>query len=297
MTKSVIEKQRISKIKELESNGLPIPAELIKISLSFQNKKDKLKKTPNTIRRTFFNRNWTRSKIQKLIELHINPVITDIANDIHLYDFKLFVTFFESPGDISERKRMGIYVYLKDRRNNILGYVCFKEDSKISLFSEPFDPLNKIPNDVFSNFTNTLKNMNSESPCYLNISQKSSNKNSAKNYKYLNHLRHNYYHINRINAFQKEMDEYLLNISIHPHVFNNNKIWIKYSSDNGFKAKFIKVDGPCKTFVFNPSITLDKILFIKMLINLNLVNLDIEENKITLENLPEIENMIKMSNY
>lgn len=271
MTKSVIEKQRISKIKELESNGLPIPAELIKISLSFQNKKDKLKKTPNTIRRTFFNRNWTRSKIQKLIELHINPVITDIANDIHLYDFKLFVTFFESPGDISERKRMGIYVYLKDRRNNILGYVCFKEDSKISLFSEPFDPLNKIPNDVFSNFTNTLKNMNSESPCYLNISQKSSNKNSAKNYKYLNHLRHNYYHINRINAFQKEMDEYLLNISIHPHVFNNNKIWIKYSSDNGFKAKFIKVDGPCKTFVFNPSITL--------------------------ENLPEIENMIKMSNY
>lgn len=93
------------------------------------------------------------------------------------------------------------------------------------------------------------------------------------------------------------MDEYLLNISIHPHVFNNNKIWIKYSSDNGFKAKFIKVDGPCKTFVFNPSITLDKILFIKMLINLNLVNLDIEENKITLENLPEIENMIKMSNY
>jgi len=310
MTISKKEKSRIQQIKEHVSNGTFVPAELLNVKLTFKpsqtkhtlikrlNKKKlpnnyKAPKTPysrlkdkNTLEHKnigkLLDRKWLKGHMDSYFRPNIKNLLVDIANNIGIYDLRVNIFFFMF--DIkdacfamtlytNEHKYIGSLLLM---RNNI---EIMSEIQKINFES----PTQMLPNSLTKldsdEFSFRLRIDYRECDKYLSTHNKSKLTDSiACAMDFLDIYRPEISIRNKSYPFQMDfhVDD---KVTCHMNHFH------KMGYHNGRKINITNFDKN------------QEIEFIKSLILLKIINLDIEEDEFTIENIPHIRQLCKLMNY
>lgn len=299
MSKSIKEKERLKSIRTCEKNGTPVPLELIKIKLMFKEpKRNNLNITKQMIK-TFYNEHWVREKFHERTMKYIRNSIIDIARSMKMYNLKVKVQLLKMPVRENKLLMVSLMFYLMDRKNNVIGHIM---PNDLNLNSEYFDWRNKIPNNIL----NTVLKKLDEAPLYqskLIVNLRIYNNNySHKSIRFKSDC----YYRQLINDFIQNSNKYLTKLSLnrrflfeHGSLLGiNRSVCALYVTNDGIHVQITgEKEGSKNKILFDISKNVCPLKFIKMLIVFEVIDVNIPEDKFTLENLPEIENMIRIANY
>lgn len=310
MTISKKEKARLQQINEHVSNGTFVPADLLNVKLTFkpsQTKQALIKrlstkrlpknyKVPNTpysrikdkntvhhksVSR-LLDRKWLKGHMDGYFRPNIKNLIVDIANNIGIYDLRVNVFFFML--DIQDAC-FAITLYTKEYK--YIGDLLFMRNG-IDVISEMQkinfdDPTQMLPSSLITldtdKFSFRLRIDYRECDKYLSTHSQSKLTSS-------------------ISCAMDLLDIYCPNISIRnkrypfqmdfyvtDNVTCHMNHYYKISYHNGHKINITNFDEN------------QEIEFIKSLVSLKIITLDIEEDELTIENIIHIRQLCKLMNY
>lgn len=299
MSKSIKEKERLKSIRTCEKNGTPVPLELIKIKLMFKEPKRNNLNITKQMLKTFYNEHWVREKFHERTMKYIRNSIIDIARSMKMYNLKVKVQLLKMPVRENKLLMVSLMFYLMDRNNNVIGHIM---PNDLNLNSEYFDWRNKIPNNIL----NTVLKKLDEAPPYqskLIVNLRIYNNNySHKSIRFKSDC----YYRQLINDFIQNSNKYLTKLSLnrrflfeHGSLLGiNRSVCALYVTNDGIHVQITgEKEGSKNKILFDISKNVCPLEFIKMLIAFEVIDVNIPEDKFTLENLSEIENMIRIANY
>lgn len=301
MSKSTKEKERLKSIKMYEQHGIPVPLELIKIKLIFKEPKRNNLNITKQMLKTFYNEHWVREKIHAKLLTYIRNSIIDMARSIKMYDFKVQFQLLKMHVRDNKLFMVSLMFDLIDRKNNVIGQII-PNDLYLNLKSEYFDGSKKIPHDIL----NTVLKRLDEAPPYqskLIINTRIYNNNYSHKIK---KFKSDCYYRQLINDFIQKSNKYLTKLSLsrrflfeHGSLLGiNRSVCALYVTNDGIHVQITgEKEGSKNKILFDISKNVCPLKFIKMLIVFEVIDVNIPEDKFTLENLPEIENMIRIANY
>lgn len=310
MTISKKEKSRLQQIKEHVSNGSFVPAELLNVKLTFkpsQTKQTLIKrlnkkrlpsnyKAPNTPYSRIQDKNtvdhksvgrlldrkWLKGHMDSYFRPNIKNLLVDIANNIGIYDLRVNIFFF-----MFDIKDACFAITLYTNEHKYIGSLLLMRND-IEIMSEIQKINFEIPTQMLPN--SLIKLDNDEFSFKLRIDYRECDEYLSK---------HNQSKLtNSIACAMDFLDIYCPNISIrnrkYPfqmdfYVTDNVNChmnhYYKIGYHNGHKINITNFDEN------------QEIEFIKSLVSLKIITLDIEEDELTIENITHIRQLCKLMNY
>lgn len=279
MTKSVKEKQRLQSIKNYEKSGLGLVADMLKVRIVYKSHKFCRAEPDN-----YISESLLKEQIHSFLKSRIKDCLLPIANIINVYNFKLIVSVFLYT-DESHNQITKLFMQLSDKNNISIGSFSFNGNqlsNNLINTSPEYYLLNSGDKRSLEIFH--LKNLmtafdEQSSQIELSIFNNYKTKNiiieKIRN-DFKNHERY-YWHSKKI------LRTPLLNIIVSQS--------IKYS----IYSRCSKQKRPNKDLKLATSYNdIDYILF---LIDDGLFELNIDKSQLTMENIEEIKNTIKIMYY
>lgn len=280
MTKSVKEKQRLQSIKNYEKSGLGLVADMLKVRVVYKSHKFSRKEPDN-----YISESLLKEQIHSFLKSRIKDCLLPIANIINVYEFKLIVSVFLYTDD-SHNQITKLFMQLSDKNNISIGSFSFNGNQ----------------------LSNSLINT---SPEYYLIN--SGNKRSLE----ISHIK------NLMTAFDEQSSQ--IELSIFNNYKTKNIIIEKIRNDFKNHERYywrskkilrtpslnIVVNQSIKYFIYARFSTKQKrpnkdlklatsyndIDYILFLIDAGLFELNIDKSQLTMENIEEIKNTIKIMYY
>lgn len=278
MTKSVKEKTRIAKIKECKSLGIPVPSECFKFSVSVI--KRKLDKNVNQrlerLKVAIDNPSWSIKPCTDFIKQNIEDIVLNGLRHLDIYEFKIkFYSYY-----IIEDKKVNICIKFIVK-NKILGIIMSEEaENNIHIWnSQHID----YPEIFVSEEQKLLQKDKILSSIIFNIDLK--NISIYKKFPFYKQM------IEVQSKYDRFLDDTKLNIQNF------------FPSDLGFyadkqKFSFSHYNADCSEHYYYPPIDdFTELDIVKMLLHFKIIELHVEEDEFIMDNLSEIKNIIKISNY
>lgn len=285
MTKSITEKDRLKRIKEHELNGTRLTPDLLKISLIYDSKRAKHRKS--RFRPRLVNPSLVRSIYHDFFKEHIAELMLDIAKNIKMYDFKINIQV-SSLKYLSRNAKKGVslYISLSNFKNQHLGNLHCSENSMRILknFNEvkTEDDVKNIMIEILSSLNNSMKlrlDLNPVRKYNVKMINDFINRFNNDNKKYKNLEK-------EIRKRNEHGEEYADNYDLNIIVDNDYNFCINYVSENGYKGT--PVSG------LN---SYSDITYFKTVVQSIYPNLDIPDEYYVVDNIEEIKAMAKMAGY
>lgn len=307
MTKSIKEKTRQQKIREHILNGSPVPAELLKIQISYHNKylkcfsitfnenfihpKNKTNKrlTPDEkiIIDSIYNANWLKANLNNHVKDLIINKIVDIANSIKIYDFKVNALIIAHKDDrFSFDYYFGcrLQLFVTDFRNNIIGQLHFEleDDDIIEIIEQQklnFIDFSKSPSTILKILFSDFK--------------------TAENFLILNsHYKFRNFQNDSLKSEIKKINNIVENMSCYIKNLNRASSKIKVTNLIEFQQSYYQAQTYTSfllsIYIYSECYKLD---FFKNLVKNGFLDINIPEEELVLENIDYIQSMFELLKY
>lgn len=308
MTKSIKEKTRQQKIREHVLNGSPVPAELLKIKISYDTKNfnkysslfrssilvspknnNKIELTTDELAlvQTVYNSNWLKNNLNHSLKEIILLKISDIANSLKIYNLHVNALFFIQKNNSKSRFFFSciLILFIQDYRKNIIGYLKFNDPSTNYDLTELIhkeklkyiDFINNPKSIINSMFEHLKEN---ESFMLFNTSYKFRNIKNC----YLKT------EIKKINKTVLDVSKYIKNINKFSFSIRINKN-IRYSQVHYFSSTeriiwYLNIHSKCY-----------ELDIIRQFVELGELDIGVPEEDLVIENIDYIRSMIKLLKY
>lgn len=292
MTKSVKEKNRLSAIREHEKNGTPVTYDLLKVKMCYKanpflavkKAKDSKKYLKDRhfkgVLKTIYNSKWVENNFSYLFSDIFKSKIIDIANRLKLYE--IVINPYLRTNFTYEKISMSLSIYDFDMR--YIGSLVIEKDSS----DRNFGKIN-LPQ-----YRHTIITVDKIKPIFNCI-------NEPKN---------NYELIFRNDSYTKNpnikrTDDLLKIINSAEHLYRTYLKTLNLNFELSYIRYNIKDKISFTIFFMNEGKSLTvyeanehtKIDLIKNLIKMELLDIELSEEDLVMENIEQIENLIKLQNY
>jgi hypothetical protein len=298
MTKSIKEKTRLANIRRCKEANIPVPTELLKIKISYNNNSNRQCIFFKNIKQTLNNRDWVKEQFSKAF-VNINEQMIHIARNLDIYDFKICVNFSYTFYAIEKEIQDNDYVEVCSTLQ-LYSKKCYI--GKIALNNRVVHTRRTIPvellvgqlitpecieplvSDYKDNWTQFPYIIRFNSYFNTDFSKKFPDSSFSKTLLSFKQLEKHYFEKLKVEGY----------LSVNYDISENIEVDIYDKSLQNAIANNFKM--PKRVYISNPKI-FDKITFIKMMIYLELINIPIEESDIKAKNIDEIESLIQLSIY
>jgi len=299
MTKSIKEKTRITKIKENKANNTPITADLLKIKLTFSKISNYKKFYNQNIQKTLLKKNWARDRLCDVLKKDLSSKLLHIAQHLDIYELtvRLVLSVDEKYTISNNESELYLILVLEDSKRKVLGTININQNNKNTIISKVlFNSKTSIPTNIFDPIVKSFDNEEFMYSYNLLIHNSNAEYYSSK-----------YKHTELTNIIDNV--KYLKNIYL-PFLGIDTKLAFKYSIKENIECSVYGSDSILqltrknkknqerrKPFIFKDMRFYDKIAFIKTLIELKIINIEIPDEFFNIENIEEIENSIRIKFY
>lgn len=301
MTKSIKEKTRLAKIKEHKANNIPITSDLLKVKLTFSQISNYKKFYNQNIQKTLLKKNWARDRLCDVLKKGLSNKLLHIAQHLDIYDLAVrLVLSVDEKYTISvsnNESQLYLILVLEDSKRKVLGTININQNNKNTIISKVlFNSKTSIPTNIFDPIVKSFDNEEFMYSYNLLIHNSNAEYYSSK-----------YKHTELTKIIENV--KYLKNIYL-PFLGVDTKLAFKYSIKDNIECSVYSSDSILqlirknkknqetrKPFIFKDMRFYDKIAFIKTLIELKIINIDIPDELFNIENLEEIENSIRINFY
>lgn len=310
MTKSIKEKTRQQKIREHLLNGSPVPNELLKIKISYDKKnfykylssfrsssfvsinnyKKKLTGEQLSLVETIYNPNWLKRNLNTNLKEIIRFKISDIANNLKIYELKFQVQFLvEKINNFELDFNCILKILIKDTKNNFIGFLIFEDlpcnnynnyniRDIIKIQSSRNVEFIKNPSPILNIMFENLKKSNFS--MQFNRHYKFRN---VKNQELKNEIKKIHKTVWDVSKYIKNINKFSFNITI-----NKN---IRYSQVHYFSSAERTI---WYLYIYSKCYELD---IIRHFVELGELDIGVPEEHLVIENIDYIRTMIKLLKY
>lgn len=312
MTKSVKEKTRLANIRYCKANNIPVSSELLKINISYNNEfnknsiffKNRKLTSKNKawikeqsiffrqMKETLENKAWIKEHFSTCFD-NIKEKIIPIARRLDIYDFKVSLDLCYTLPDFGEKVEICTKLSLYSHKYYI-GIIALNNRVVHTRSTRPVeltfgqlitpDVIAPLVDDYKSNWTQFPYVIRFNSYFNADFSKMFPTSEFSKLMSSFKALEKHY--------FQKlKVDGYL---SVSYTISDDIDIDIFDKSIGAMILNNFQIPKTC--YLKNPK-RFDKISFLKILLYLGLIKTQISETDLIIENIEEIETLIKLSNY
>lgn len=293
MTKSVKEKNRLSAIREHEKNGTPVTYDLLKVKMCYKanpfiavkrakdSKKYLKERHLKGVLKTIYNSKWIKNNFSYIFSDIFKNKIIDIANQLKLYE--IVINPYLRTDFIYEKISMSLSVYDFDMR--YIGSLAIEKDS-------PLDSnFGKIK---ISGYRYTIITIDKIKPIFDCINKPKNNyKLIFRNDSYTKNpnIKKTDYLLKIINSAEYLYRTYLNTLNLN---FELSHIRYNIKDNISFTIFFMNEGKSLTVYEANEHTKID---LIKNLIKMELLDIELSEEDLVMENIEQIENLIKLQNY
>lgn len=288
MTKSVKEKERLGKIKECQLNGIPVPAELLKVKImeikgkngkkTFRNRYKKKKR----VNEYDFLLNNFKSNLKK----YINKYIVDIANQIEVYEFEIRAMIYLNDPEVLTQIQIPYITLFINHKNKNFGYLTMEENQELDKY-ETYNGYNFFPC-VFSNELQILDQKSQEYMTIFSCEFQFEESSFSKRFSIYKNKRF-YHDISKLIITRKK---FLSDIQISFKEPKPLKLFFHVSKE--ISVCWSANDKRYETCSIKNITEID---ILKVFIGLGCIEINIPEEELIMKNIETIKNMILLSNY
>lgn len=307
MTKSIKEKTRQQKIREHILNGSPVPAELLKIKMSYDTKNfnkysslfrssilvspknNKIELTTDELAlvQTVYDSNWLKNNLNHSLKEIILLKISDIANSLKIYNLHVNALFFIQKDSYTHTFcfKSVLKLFIQDHRKNIIGYLHFN-GAPINYDLTELIKKEKLKYIDFTNNPTSIINS-----MFEHLKENESFMKFNTSYKFRNIRNCDLKtEINKINKTVLDVSKYIKNINKFSFNITINKN-IRYSQVHYFSSTeriiwYLNIHSKCY-----------ELDIIRQFVELGELDIGVPEENLVIENIDYIRSMIKLLKY
>ena len=288
MTKSVKEKERLGKIKECQLNGIPVPAQLLKVKIMEVKGKNGKKTFRNFCKnkKRINDYDFLLNNFKLNLKEHINKYIVDIANQMEIYEFEIRTMVYLNDPEVSTERELPYITLLINSKDINLGYLIMAEHQKLDKY-ETYDGYNFFPC-VFSNELQILDPNSQENMAIFSCEFQFEENSFSKRFSIYKNKR--FYH--DISKLIRTKNKFLSDIQMSFADPKPLKLFFHVSKE--ISVCWSANDKRYETDSIKNTTEID---ILKVFIALGCIEINIPEEDLIMENIETIKNMIRLSNY